>query len=195
MSLRPTPSLDELLSAYLDGQVTDEERRRAEHLLATNPAAAERLAELRYAVRLMGDLPRAAAPRAFTLSEGQIGRRPAARRHRLGWLQPVHLRSAATLVAIFLLLLVVGNMQFQAQHAAPVASTALTEAPDEGDLTAVVGKRAPSAAAQPGQGGVVEMDFLGLSPSALLVVELALAVTVVLLLVASWQVGHRKFTP
>lgn len=195
MSLRPVPSLDVLLSAYLDGQVTEAERQRAEHAVATDPAAAARLAELRYTVRLIGDLPHAAAPRAFTLTEAQVSRRPVAGRNWLSWLQPLYLRGAAVLVAICLLVLVVGNMQFQTHLAAPPAPSALTAAPDEGDVTAVIGKRATTEATQTDQSEPVEADFLGLSPKALLVVELALAGTVILLLVASRQKDHGKSTP
>ena len=68
----------ELLSAYLDGQVKPDERRRVETHLGTCPACQSELASLRQTVTMLHALPRVPAPRAFTLSEVQVGlRRPA----------------------------------------------------------------------------------------------------------------------
>lgn len=55
---------DELLSAYLDGELSDEERMRVEARLETDPAARQLLAELREASAAVRGLPRAAAPAA-----------------------------------------------------------------------------------------------------------------------------------
>ena len=68
----------ELLSAYLDGQVKPEELRRVETHLGTCPACQSELASLRQTVTMLHALPRVPVPRAFTLSEAQVGlRRPA----------------------------------------------------------------------------------------------------------------------
>ena len=68
----------ELLSAYLDGQVKPDERRRVETHLGTCPACQSELASLRQTVTMLHALPRVPVPRAFTLSEAQVGlRRPA----------------------------------------------------------------------------------------------------------------------
>ena len=68
----------ELLSAYLDGQVKPDELRRVETHLGTCPACQSELASLRQTVTMLHALPRIPVPRAFTLSEAQVGlRRPA----------------------------------------------------------------------------------------------------------------------
>jgi len=68
----------ELLSAYLDGQVKPDEVRRVEAHLGTCPACQSKLASLRQTVTMLHALPRVPVPRAFTLSEAQVGlRRPA----------------------------------------------------------------------------------------------------------------------
>ena len=68
----------ELLSAYLDGQVKPDELRRVETHLGTCPACQSELASLRQTVTMLHALPRVPVPRAFTLSEAQVGlRRPA----------------------------------------------------------------------------------------------------------------------
>jgi Tol biopolymer transport system component/anti-sigma factor RsiW len=68
----------ELLSAYIDGDVTLAERERVEsHLQGCAACRAER-DSLQSTVALLAALPRVAVPRAFTLSEAQVGiRRPA----------------------------------------------------------------------------------------------------------------------
>ena len=48
---------DELLSAYLDDELTPEERARVEERLAADPAARQLLDELRAVSRAMKDLP------------------------------------------------------------------------------------------------------------------------------------------
>ena len=68
----------EFLSAYLDGQVKPDELRRVETHLGTCPACQSELASLRQTVTMLHALPRVPVPRAFTLSEAQVGlRRPA----------------------------------------------------------------------------------------------------------------------
>jgi Tol biopolymer transport system component len=70
----------ELLSSYLDNQVTLEEQLRVEQHLRTCASCRAELNSLRQTVALMQALPRIRVPRAFTLSEAQVGiRRPAAR--------------------------------------------------------------------------------------------------------------------
>ena len=65
------------LSAYLDNQVTPAERVHVERHLATCAACRGELDGLRRTVALLQALPRVPVPRAFTLSEAQVGiRRP-----------------------------------------------------------------------------------------------------------------------
>jgi hypothetical protein len=63
----------DLLSAYLDGHVSTDERRRIELHLGGCAACQGDLESLRGTVSLLHALPRVAVPRAFTLSEAQVG--------------------------------------------------------------------------------------------------------------------------
>lgn len=67
---------DELLSAYLDQAVTDEERGWVEAAVAAEPQIAWRLETLRQTVRLLHTLPAVALPRSFVLSELQLSADP-----------------------------------------------------------------------------------------------------------------------
>jgi hypothetical protein len=58
----------ELLSAYLDGMLTDSERAALEQRLAIDPALRRELAALRQTIDLIQALPALKAPRSFTLS-------------------------------------------------------------------------------------------------------------------------------
>ena len=71
----PQLNMDEirdLLSPYLDGEVSDEERARVEHALRISPALADELESLRQTVTWLAELPTAAAPRPFTLTEADL---------------------------------------------------------------------------------------------------------------------------
>jgi hypothetical protein len=65
----------ELLSAYLDGMLTTEERAALEARLANEPALRRELESLRQTVQLMNMLPPVRAPRDFTLDERMLRRR------------------------------------------------------------------------------------------------------------------------
>lgn len=70
--MKSTPSIpDELLSAYIDRQVSDAEFRRVEMALAGDPALQERLEALQSVVHLLQNAPAVVVPRPMTLSEGQ----------------------------------------------------------------------------------------------------------------------------
>ena len=67
----------EMLSAYLDGQASTAERAYVDAHLQECGACQAELDSLRRTVSLLQALPRVAVPRAFTLSEAQVGiRRP-----------------------------------------------------------------------------------------------------------------------
>ncbi|MGC8782707.1 MAG: anti-sigma factor family protein, partial [Anaerolineae bacterium] len=72
-ALRGNHLHSEELSAYLDGQVRPAERRRIEAHLAGCAACRRELASLRQTVALVRALPRVPVPRAFTLSQAQVG--------------------------------------------------------------------------------------------------------------------------
>lgn len=93
----------ELLSAYVDGQITATERTQVEAHLQTCAACRSELVSLRNTVALVQALPRVAVPRAFTLSEAKLGvRQPAARPAWYGGL----LRGMGAVTALALVALV-----------------------------------------------------------------------------------------
>ena len=63
---------DELLSAYIDRQISEAELQRVETALAAEPALQQRLDALQATVRLLQHTPSLVAPRAFVLSENQV---------------------------------------------------------------------------------------------------------------------------
>jgi hypothetical protein len=71
-SLRFPEITDELLSAYLDKAVTEEEKTLVETAIADEPAIAWRLETLRQTVTLLRTMPAVALPRSFVLSEVQL---------------------------------------------------------------------------------------------------------------------------
>ena len=179
---------DELLSAFLDGQVSPADQRRIEAALAGDPALAGALAGLRYTKTLLAETPRLPAPRPFTLNEAMLGRTQRQRSGWLAWLQPAWLRGAAAVAAVMLLVLVLGDVGVRTQ-VLPTAQTAQVQpelgglTPDQGDPTAIIAK-APSEAATAAPG------FLGLPPGVLLALQIGLAVLVALLLAGAWQLSR-----
>src|SRR5262245_11118326 len=74
-NINPQPSLDEireLLSPYLDGEVSAEERLWVEQAVATSAELRQELESLRQTVSLLAALPSVAAPRPFTLSAADV---------------------------------------------------------------------------------------------------------------------------
>ena len=60
-----TPEQHELLSAYLDGEVSAAERAEVERLLASDAAARKALDDMRRISAMVGGLPRQKAPPGF----------------------------------------------------------------------------------------------------------------------------------
>ena len=100
---------DELLSAYLDGELNAGEQARLEVQLATDPALQAELKALRQTVALMRDLPQIPIPRNFILPQTAAARpRPASpARPRRAWAAP--LLTAATAVASLLFVIVLAG--------------------------------------------------------------------------------------
>jgi len=96
---------DELLSAYLDDQLSTEERARLEAQLATDPALRAELDALRQTVALVHDLPPVPLPRNFILP---VQPRPAPSiQPRRTWVAP--LMTAATALAALLFVIVLAG--------------------------------------------------------------------------------------
>ena len=104
---KPQPNIEqvrELLSPYLDDEVSGEERALVEEALAVSDELQADLDTLRQTVSLLQALPPAPAPRPFTLSEADVGvpARPAGGRGFFGlpaWLAGLA-AAAATLVCV-----------------------------------------------------------------------------------------------
>jgi anti-sigma factor RsiW len=86
----------ELLSSYLDGQLSSADSTRLEARLRTDPALRSVLSDLRGARSLLRQLPMRKAPRNFTLTPQMVGKNPPLPRS-----YPVF-RFAATLATIML---------------------------------------------------------------------------------------------
>ena len=94
----------ELLSAYVDGEVTAEEAREVEEILASSEDARRELAELQATVDLVRGLPELELPRSFALDA------PPKKRWTLWW-PSIRTTGLATSVATMLLVaLVAGDM-------------------------------------------------------------------------------------
>ena len=63
---------DELLSAYIDGEISGAERTQVEAALAADESVAWRLQTLRQTVQLLNNLPGVAAPRSFALRADEV---------------------------------------------------------------------------------------------------------------------------
>ncbi|HEX9117962.1 MAG TPA: zf-HC2 domain-containing protein [Anaerolineae bacterium] len=104
----------ELLSAYLDNQITPVEKSRIEGHLGTCPACRAELASLRQTVALLQALPRVALPHAFTLSTAQVG----ARRGALAWTWGAARALGAVAALVIVAALAVFALQRPGQQAA-----------------------------------------------------------------------------
>lgn len=170
---------EELVAAYVDGDVTVEERQRVENAMAADEQVAWEVNTLRQTVELLQDLPSVPLPRSFTLTEDQVEDVLIERRRRANLAAPppheIHtpaesawrkflnflnggdlaLRNAAALAAV--LLLVVTAVEFQWQQSQPgVPSAADGElssggAAPQAQVTAVGGAISEQTAASDGE--------------------------------------------
>lgn len=107
-----------LISAYLDGQLSPDEKQRTETRLASDPAFKQALTELAYTRRLMWSLPKKHAPRNFTISP-QTVKRPVYQ----PWLRPA--LSFVSVAAAVMFVVVFGSellLNRQARQMAPEAA-------------------------------------------------------------------------
>ncbi len=127
---------DELLSAYLDGQVSPAEHERVEWAIATDPTVRQRVADLRATVALLRALPQPVPRRTFILTPEHAA---AIRPVRVPWITRIFPTVAAVgaIAAVLCLVLVAGDLatggfrtkQSQAQGTAPrSAAESVTDA-------------------------------------------------------------------
>lgn len=102
---------DELLSAYLDGQLGARERARLEARLAADPALRAELEALRRTVVLVHDLPSVPIPRNFILAQTMAVRPRPARpsRPRRAWAAPF-LTAATAVVSLMFVVVLAGDL-------------------------------------------------------------------------------------
>ena len=156
----------ELLSAYIDGEVTAAEQGLVEAHLASCAVCGRDLATLRQTVTLLRQLPQVAAPRPFTLRESDV---QPLRPTRSAWWQSGWLRGAVAATAMLLCVAVAGGalllergmigapaapapVALQSQSQAPAATQAAEAAPGaRGEAEKGAGNvaPAPTAPAQP----------------------------------------------
>ena len=186
-----TNDLDQLLSASLDGELSPNDAARVAGLVEQDPAARRDLQTLTYTRQLLAETPRMPVPRAFTLNESLAGVRSPQQAGWLAWLQPMHLRLAATMMAVLLVVLVAGDAGMRWQATSDGQSTSLT-APsggltlDQGDPTGILAAKTATTDPAASQSAT----FLGLAPTTLLTLEVGLALLLLLLLAASWRLSR-----
>ena len=158
MSVSRYPQItEELLSAYLDNSVSEEDRRLIEHAISVEPQLAWQLESLRQTVQLLHSLPAVALPRAFTLDRVMLEQKLAAEqaqnaRRRVVQQAPVgvtwwqrwvtiwqngspYLRNGAMIALLLVVVLVAGNQLFAPNVVAP-ARTASAPAVDRSTAAA-----------------------------------------------------------
>jgi len=116
----------EQLSAYIDGQLTDSDRRRLEERLHAQPDLQQALDELTRTRALLRTAPRRRAPRNFTLTPAMVGSTPTRRFNNFLNLFPA-LSFASALAAIALVVSIVfqllpGRQMLASQPAADTAA-------------------------------------------------------------------------
>ncbi len=140
----------ELISAYIDGQLSAEERREVERRLDNEANLRLAYEELRATVQVLRDLEPVRPPRSFTLDPANVTlRQPPAT--RLGWGRLLQVASvfAAVLVAAIGTLSVIGSIGGGAPASAPMAAapTAAPASPLELRESALTLERGDSVAA------------------------------------------------
>jgi anti-sigma factor RsiW len=133
----------ELLSSYLDGQLSSSDAARLEARLRTDPEMRSVLQDLRSTRSLLRQLPMRKAPRNFTLTPQMVGKNPPLPRS-----YPVF-RFAATLASI-LLFFTLGLNMLGRQMASPMPAFGMGGggAPDTFTLESARATEPPAAAAQ-----------------------------------------------
>lgn len=135
------PITDDLLSAYIDGDVTEAEQRTVEYAIANDPDVAWQVETLRQTVALLRDLPVVPLTRSFVIPEDQVADVLALRRNRSAgaartivtatpWQRLLQflnggnllLRNVSAVAAALFLVVTVGRIALVGPALAPVAS-------------------------------------------------------------------------
>ncbi len=98
--------IEDMLSAYLDGELSPGEKTRVEKHLAQCAACAQNLHTLRQTVALLGQLPPVAVPRSFALRPAQVAQRPSVFPARRTY---AYLRTATVLATVLFAVVLAGD--------------------------------------------------------------------------------------
>ncbi len=142
---------DELLSAYLDDELSAGERARLEARLAADPALQAELDALRRTVALLHELPPVPLPRNFILPQAtEMRPRPAARPRR-AWVAPL-LTAAGAIASLLFVVVLAGDLLLSGpgrMALAPQPEAQVMEAPAAAEPTIVVNKTVEVEKAMP----------------------------------------------
>ena len=153
--------VEEMLSAYIDGELTPEEWARVERHLAQCEACARNLRTLRQTVGLLRQLPTVPVPRSFVL-------RPAPRPVRAGRAY-TYLRAATALAAALLVVALAGDLLLTglapARRAAPPPTVPVMEKRAAEEIAVEVAPQAFKAATPPAPAEEGPVRALAATPS------------------------------
>jgi anti-sigma factor RsiW len=140
--------VEALLSTYLDGRATSDERALVERHLAACADCTRNLATLRATVAAVRDMPRVHAPRSFALPRSLA--RPS---QTAPWLYPL-LRAATAVAAFLFVLTVAGDLFLRSSPTAPApmavpAALAPTSIVMQSEASSAPLATAPTAASEP----------------------------------------------
>ena len=118
--------VEEMLSAYLDGELSPKEQTRVEKHLARCADCAQNLHTLRQTVALLGQLSPVAVPRSFAIRPVQVAQRPSLFQTRRAY---GYLRAATALATILLAVVLAGDAFFTdlAPYLAPARAPEVIE--------------------------------------------------------------------
>ena len=115
----------EIISAYLDGQLSESDRSRLEERMRANSELRNAMEEMGRTRALLRMAPRRHAPRNFTLTRSMVGEKPEARRGSFRLFPAFSFASAlATLALVFSLLFELSPMLAGSRTMAPAAAPA-----------------------------------------------------------------------
>ncbi|MDQ6601552.1 MAG: hypothetical protein M3Z19_02405 [Chloroflexota bacterium] len=145
----PAPIDDELLSAYLDGQISPAERDTVDVAITADPTVRARAADLRATVALLHGLPQPAPRRTFILTPEQAA---AIRPVRVPWITRLFPTVAAVsaVAAVLCLMLVAGDLAtggFSTKQPAAVRTRPAVESVSDATTTRVTAAAAATTAA------------------------------------------------
>jgi hypothetical protein len=132
----------EMLSLYIDGELSSGDRARFEEHLAECDDCTWELETLRQTVDLMGQLPKVPVPRAFTIYETPRPRPSGLFQAR--WVY-TYLKGATALAAVLLILVLAGDALFQFQRMTTSFAPAKEFAAPAAAPTVVARQEAPPA--------------------------------------------------